>query len=114
MDYDRVAFNKAVGLIILLALTFGGCFAILEARPWERSTELVGCVSAYEQVHHPNDHNVTDTYFSVDSIKFHLNDGFWVPGFKAGETFKLGDRVRVTRRSSHVTNVAVLSDNCQG
>ena len=101
-------------LAVALMVVLWGIYLLAELRPWESPNSLNGCVTSYEQVHHPNDHNVTDTYFSVGSSSFHLNDGFWVPGFKAADAFKFGSRVRVTKRGSHVTDVSVLSPSRQG
>jgi hypothetical protein len=105
---DRAIIAAFIAIFIAIAL-----YSLLEAAPWKQIKSTEGCVTSYEQIHHPNDHDITDTYFSVGRSAFHLNDGFWVPGFKAADAFKLGNRVRVTERGSHVADVSVLSPSCQ-
>lgn len=104
-----------VPIFVLFGLTAIGLYALLEARPWQAQIITTGCVSDFEQVDHPEDHHIVDTYFIVRNQTFHLNSGYWTPGYKAdlgAAGFKNGDTVKVVHRGNHVVDVSRLSTTC--
>ena len=110
-----VGLDRRVGLLaVAFLLVAVGIYALLEARPWVRTTQSDGCVNAYEQIDHPHQHHEKDTYFTVGGSEYHLNSSFWAPGFKAADSFQRGDRVRLWRRGDHVVDLKVLSNDCAG
>jgi hypothetical protein len=64
-----------------------------------------GCVLAFRQEIHPNEHNIVDTYFSVGGHAFHFNSSPWLSPPPGLDTIKPGEGLRITTRGDTVLRI---------
>lgn len=79
-----------------------------------RYTRIEGCVRGFQRIVHPNDHNITDTYFSLASRDFHFNSSPWHPGFHdEDDVIRPGDGLRITMSGSRVLMIERAQTGCR-
>lgn len=65
-----------------------------------------GCVREFDRQVHENEHNLTDTYFSVGGRPFHFNSSPWLPGFhNEANAITAGEGLRVTTTGDTVLRI---------
>lgn len=103
--------GRFVPMLAFIGIALGAALLPQSLRPWaaaadKKATALEGCVTNFQRVVHPNGHNITDTYFTVQGVDFHFNSSPWLPGFhNEDDIVRPGDGLRITRVNNTVLRI---------
>lgn len=115
----RVRGDKIVGgarsVLFLIAILLVAVAALLPMAIgfWARRElargqfeEFQGCVAKFNREVLANDHNISDTFFSLAGRDFHLTSNPWLPGFHNEENaIHAGDGLRIAVSGSSILRV---------